>query len=158
MSDTKTARLVSGPRLIASEGIVTANPERQEVGFSVGDKAYVLKFTTRSSISLEKRLGMKTGEIIQDLTKFGLTAMRDILHALLQKHHGAEFPDTDKGRDKVSDLIDDAGGPIAMMKLISEAISGRNEKEQQEAAAGPNPPEAQDGTGDPSTSTGVVAA
>lgn len=154
MADTTTARLVSGPRLIASEGLVIANPERQEVGFSIGDTAYTLKFTTRASIALERRLKMKTGEIISDLSKFGIEAMRDVLHALLQKHHGAEFPDTDKGREKVSDLIDEAGGPIAIMKLIAESIGVG----KQEATEGPNPPAAQDGTGDASTSTGVVAA
>jgi hypothetical protein len=154
MGDITTARLVSGPRLITHEGTVIANAEQGEVGFSVGDQAYRLKFTTRASIALERRLKLKTGEIIQDLSKFGIEAMRDVLHALLQKYHGADFPDTDKGREKVSDLIDDAGGPIAIMKLIAESIGVG----KPEAKDGPNPQPAQDGTGDASTSTGDVAA
>lgn len=140
---------------------MVANPERQEINLTVTrngeEKVYTLKLTTTASIALEKRLGKTTGEVMQRIGKFSVEDSRDVIHALLQKYHGPEFPATAKGLEAVNDLIDDAGGIVGMMALIAEAV-GMNKGTDDKALVedGPNPPAAQDGTGDASMSSGVA--
>lgn len=138
-----------------------ANKEKQEVSLVIErggeEKKYIMKMTTAASIALEDRLGVTTGDILQNISKFGVKAMRDIFHAMLQKYHGDEFPDTPKGLQAVNALIDDAGGPADIIKLIAQAVSVKKE-DQEVATKGPNPPEAQVGTGDASMSSGAVLA
>jgi hypothetical protein len=140
---------------------VIANKERQEISLTVKrddtEKVYILKMTTTASVALEKRLGRTTGEVMKQIGKFSVSDSRDVIHALLQKYHGKDFPPTEKGLEAVNDLIDDAGGIVSMMALIAEAV-GLQKEDAGLAESGPNPPAAQAGTGDASTSSGDVAA
>src|SRR5262249_54706518 len=108
----------------------------------------------------EKRLGMSTGDIMRKLGTFSIETARDIIHALLQKFHAKEFPNTDAGREQVGYLIDDAGGIAAFFKMISEAVGVRkdNKADEEVAEKGPNPPEAQAGTGESSPLKLAVSA
>jgi hypothetical protein len=136
---------------------VSANPERQEVELVVtrdgAEAVYKLKLTTSASIALEKRLGKTTGDIMRQIGNFSVETARDVIHALLQKFHGKEFPNSPGGIEKVNDLIDDAGGIVPMIQLVAQAVGVKNEKEAQEAKDGPNPQDAQGGTGSASTLT-----
>jgi hypothetical protein len=141
---------------------VFANSERQEVTLAVkrkangtegGEDVYVLKLTTSAAIALEGKLKKSTGEILMDMGRFSVSTLRDVLHVMLQEHHAKDFPPTPNGATKVADLMDRIGKK-ALATAIADAIGFKEE----EAEGGPNPPEAQAGTGDGSTSTPGASA
>lgn len=124
---------------------MVANPERGEVEITVirdGEtKPYVLKMTMNASVAMQKRLGKPVAEIIDDLQKLDVLAIRDLAFMLLQKHHKDEI----KTVEQAGDLLDDAGG-IAVFLQKFEEVSRLNAGEQTA-----NPPTAQPTTGAPST-------
>lgn len=135
-----------------------ANPERQEIQLTAHDRVYTLKLTTNASCALEGQLGKTTKEILEAVSQFSLASMRSLLQAMLQKHHAPEFPYTKQGTERVGDLIDDCGGIKDVLPILASAVGFQGDKDKDLAEKGPNPPEAQAGTGADSRLTLVGSA
>lgn len=132
-----------------------ANQERQEYDLTVGvngtERTYRLKLTTAGSMAMEKRTGQKTGELMIAISKVGITEMVYVLHALLQKNHAQEFPNNDRGVEKVANLVDELGGWTEVVPALAAVVGAKNQAQQEVAESGPNPPVDPDGTGSAST-------
>lgn len=137
--------------------MAAANPERGEIDLKVGDRAFVLKLSMNAAVALEKKTGMSIGQINAAAATLHFEAIRSLFWLMLQKHHAKEF----ETEESVGDLIDDAGGVAVIFDLMISLANGNAPEPGEEAAGagdGANPPTAQAGTGERSTSTPVASA
>ncbi len=141
---------------------MAANPDQQETDLTIGKgddaKVYTLKATSRACRMLEKRTGKTTGELMGQVAKVSIDTFVELLQASLQKYHAAEFPYTPKGEAAVENLMDDAGGWRKLVPVFVELLGVKDDKDKALAEDGPNPTEAQAGTGDDSTLKLVASA
>jgi hypothetical protein len=126
-----------------------ANPERGEVALVVAGRAYTLKLSMNAAVTLERKLKKRIGQIMQEASALSFESIRLVVWLLLQKHHAEDFTT----EDKAGELIDDAGG----VQVFFSALQALTEANQPEGVAA-DPPEAQDGTGERSTSPPDVSA
>lgn len=124
---------------------MVANPERGEVNITVGGRVLTLKMSMNAAVALEKRMGKPIGQVLADAGSMHFEAIRTMVWLLLQKYHAVDFPT----EEPVGDLIDDAGG---VGTFFTALIALGQEQEPKREGASENPPAAQGGTGDDSTS------
>jgi len=137
---------------------VAANPEQGEVDLVVCERVYTLKLTTKASKILQKRTGKTVGEVMKQIAIVDVDAFCEVLHASLQKYHGAEFPYSPKGEEAIETLVDVSGGWKKLVPTFVELLGVKKKADEALAEQGPNPPEAQAGTGERSTSSGDASA
>lgn len=136
---------------------MTANPQRGEVDLTVDDTPYVLQIRTRDVILLEKITGETYGDLVNKFSRVSYTALRAMLFAFLQAHHGKAFTKI----EQVDDLMDRAGGHRAFMAAILELFDVNRPPSaatKGEPGGDENPPDAPAGTGDSSVSTAGASA
>lgn len=95
------------------------NPERGEATLRVGQDTYALKLSMNAAVALEAKTHKTLGEVLAECSKLDAGAIRSVVWLLLQKHHAAAFTT----EEAVGDLIDDAGGIQAMVKVLGEALA-----------------------------------
>jgi hypothetical protein len=122
-----------------------ANPERGEVGITVGGKAYTLRPTFDSLCELEDLVGKPLHELMEGIQQGRLSGVRAVTWCFLQDEHAAEI----KTLKDASRWIERAGGVDAVLSAVQRAL-GLNVPEEAEAKTETDPPEAQVGTGEPS--------
>lgn len=137
---------------------MAANPEQQEVDLVVCERVYTLKLNTKASKILQKRTGKTVGEVMRQIAIVDVDAFCEVLQASLQKYHGAEFPYSPKGEAAIESLVDLAGGWKKLVPTFIELLGVKDKKDEALADEGPNPQEAQAGTGESSTSSGDASA
>jgi hypothetical protein len=125
-----------------------ANPERGEIDLTVGGRTYTLKLSMNAAVALEKKLNKSIGDIMRDAGNLKFQSIRTVIWLLLQKYHATDF----KTEESVGDLIDEAGGVGTFFTVLKE-LADANRADATGGADGENPPEAQSGTGEPSTSS-----
>lgn len=143
-----------------------ANPERGEVDLVCGEKTFTLFLSVNALCEMQKRTGKTYGQILTGIMTLDIVAMRDYLRAVLQTHHGKEFGVQAKKRGVDPDVlfgevIDRAGMKStkkALMDLFTLNSPEEDDKPKEGSGKGVNPPGAEDGTGDDSTSTVAVSA
>lgn len=111
-----------------------ANIERGEVELVVNDKPYTLKLTTNAAVALQTRTKKTFGQLAGAAMELDVEAIRDIVFALLQKHHAVEF----KTLSSVGDFIDDAGGIKVFFETLQKLAEANQDAEDK------NPQTAQD--------------
>lgn len=121
-----------------------ANPERGEVGVTVGGKAYTLRPTFDAICELEDLVGKPLHVLMQGITEGRLSGVRAVVWCFLQDRHAAEFREL----KDASRWIEEAGGVDVVHPWIARAL-GLNMPEEAPTADA-DPPEAQVGTGEPS--------
>ncbi len=140
-----------------------ANPERGEVDLVIGEQTYVLRITTNELCAMEKRTGQSYGQILGGVMALNMTATRDYLRTVLEPAHGrdlrlaAQKAKTDVDTI-VANLIDAATFKHVKETLIALFTLNMPPAEEAATTEEPNPPDAQGGTGDSSTSAPAVSA
>lgn len=127
-----------------------ANRERGEVSIEVGGKAYTLRPTFDAMCEFEELTGKTVDDLFEDVLKSKLSGLRAVTWCLLQDVHAAEI----KTLKDASRWIDEAG--VDAVRDAVERALGLNqapEPAQGGTEAPANPPDAQAGTGEPSSST-----
>lgn len=101
-----------------------ANPYRGETSFDVGGKTYTLQFNSNACAELEDLLARGIVSIVQEIMswstepeRISLKLFRALLWAGLRKHHRGMTV------EMAGDLLDEAGGMLALMPPVSEAFS-----------------------------------
>jgi hypothetical protein len=101
-----------------------ANPARGEVDLEIPNpddptqvRIYTLFQSTNAVCELEKRTGKTYFETVHASDRLDTVALREILWALLKRHHAKQFPSI----ESVGLLIDD-GSRWRVMKAISEVF------------------------------------
>ncbi len=133
---------------------------------SIGEQTYVLRITTNELCAMEKRTGKTYGEILQGLLAVNVTVAREYLRVVLEPCHGRDLRlAAQQGKTDVDavvgDLIDAATFQRVKETLLTLFTLNLPPKEEPVAVAAAteaaNPPDAQGGTGDSSTSTPAVS-
>jgi hypothetical protein len=127
-----------------------ANRERGEVSIEVGGKAYTLRPTFDAMCEFEDLTGKTVDDLFEDVLKNKLSGMRAVVWCLLHDAHAEEI----KTLKDASRWVDRAG--IDAVRDAVERALGLNQAPaptQGGAEAPANPPDAQAGTGEPSSST-----
>lgn len=115
-----------------------ANEERGEVDLVAGERTYVLALSMNAIAAMQKRTGKTYGDTIRAIRGLDIVALRDVYHAMLQRHHAKDFPNP----EKVGDLIDGLpGGMNDAMKSLNQLLEVNAERGKE--AAPENPPDAQ---------------
>lgn len=125
-----------------------ANPERGDVGVTVGGKAYTLRPTFDSLCELEELAGKPLHALMEGVEQGRLSGIRAVTWCFLQDAHAGEI----KTLKDASRWIEAAGGVDVVLVWIQRVL-GLNEPE--EAPPSPDaadPQTAQAGTGEPSLS------
>lgn len=144
---------------------MAANPARGEVDLACGEHTYTLVLSTHALCVMEKSSGKSFGTILGGLMALNVTDTVSYLSAVLGKYHGGDIAKRAAKR-KVSpdvivcDIVDEAG-----MKATKDALvelfkinTPDDEEKPTEGDGTQNPPSAEDGTGDSSTSTVAPSA
>lgn len=125
------------------------NLHRGEVALKVGDRTYRLKLTMNAAAATEERVGKSMFEIMRSADSLSFKAIRTVLWTLLQKFHADEF----KTEAPVGDLLDEAGGVDAFFSLFQDVKNANAPDGNDGEGDGANPPAAQAGTSDGSSSS-----
>lgn len=134
---------------------MAANPLRGEIDLVAGERTYTLRPTTNALVALEKSTGLSYGDILNRLPSIDMLHLRAMVFHLLQAAHGKEITKL----EQAGDLIDQAGGHHGVFPVIVEMLAlNRPKKDKAESAGAGNPPGAQVGTGDGSSSTPDASA
>lgn len=134
---------------------MSANKERGEVDITVTrtvngedvEKTYTLKLGMNACVALETKLKKPMKAIFDEASTMNFTVIREIVSALLQKHHAKEFPTV----EKVGDLIDDAGGIVVFFGKLAELANDQTAADGATGDDTADPSHAQIGIGDDST-------
>jgi len=129
-----------------------ANPERGEVDLATPTKTYTLELTTNAMCAMEKRTGRTFGQLLNGIMALDISALRSLTYAVLQPHHGREFPN----EEAVGRVIDSAKmGPVktALVELFTLNTPPDEPSPNGSGSANPRAGAADAGTGDSSTST-----
>jgi hypothetical protein len=121
---------------------MSANPERGEVDFVVGERTYVLRPTMNALCAMERRTGRTYGALVASLTSLDFMALRELLFTLLQPYHRKDFPTL----DQVGNLIDEVGGHRPVLEAITDVLTLNAARAKAERDA--DPQTAQVGTGE----------
>lgn len=127
-----------------------ANPERGEVGVTLGDKVYTLRPTFDALCELEGIENKPIDQILTTIEQGRLSSVRAVVWCLLQDDHATEFPTL----KHASRFIEQIGGADKAVDLLYR-VMGLNVESEPEAGA--NPPSAQAGTGNVSVETPAVS-
>lgn len=104
-----------------------ANIERGEVEIVVNDTPYTLKLTTNAAVALQTRTKKTFGQLAAAAMELDVEAIRDIVFALLQKNHAADF----KTLTSVGDFIDDAGGIKVFFETLGKLAEANRSAEEE---------------------------
>ncbi len=118
-----------------------ANPERGELAIEVNGQTYVLRMRLNALCALQKRMGKSYGEIFAAISMQDVEAIREMIFTYLQPYHGKQF----KTIDAVGDLIDDMGGHVKAIEVITDLYRLNRPKKDVKSEGSANPPTA--GTG-----------
>lgn len=129
------------------------NMQRGEVALVVGDRTYRLKMTMNAAAVAEHRTGRSMFTIMRAAESLSFKDIRTALWVLLQKFHAEQF----KTEEDAGNLLDEAGGIDAFFALFEE-IGKANQPEGAQGGDNANPPAAQAGIGDGSTSSSGATA
>jgi len=121
-----------------------ANPERGEVGVTVGGKQYTLRPTFDSLVELEALIGKV--DVIDAFRQGFLSGTRAVVWCLLNDEHADEI----KTLKDASKWIEKAGGLDVVQPLIQRVLGLNEPPEEVKATAEEDPQAAQVGTGEPS--------
>lgn len=120
---------------------MVGNPERGEVTLSVNGESYVLKLSMNAAVILQKKTGKTMGHLFRDCVDLDFDAIRNVTWMLLQRHHAAQF----KTPDSVGDLIDDAGGVVAISNALADVQRVNADERPAVGGHGDRPTNAQTG-------------
>jgi hypothetical protein len=126
-----------------------ANPERGEVGVTVGGKPYTLRPTFDALCELEAVENKPIDQILRTIEEGRLSSVRAVTWCLLQDQHAAEFPTL----KHASRFIEELGGADQAVAVLYRVMGLNAEPE----AGAENPPTAQAGTGSVSAETPVTS-
>ncbi len=121
-----------------------ANRERGEVGVDVDGRPYRLRLVFEAYCQIEDLVGQGFDDIISTMVQGRMSGLRSIIWCALWDSHRDEI----KTLRDASDWIDRVGGPRKATALLNELLAINTEGAQTET----DPPHAQAGTGEPSTS------
>ncbi len=124
-----------------------ANRQRGEVGVVIDGKSYVLRPTFDSLCELEDLVDKPIDEIFKVLQEGRRSGLRAVVWCLLQDRHA----DTIKSLKDASAWIDAAGGEDVAIALVNRVLLVNAEEAPGGGDTG-NPPGAQSGSGEPSSS------
>lgn len=128
-----------------------ANPERGEVGVTIGEKVYNLRPTFDALCELEALVDKPLHEVMRGVEQGRVSGLRSVIWCLLQDEHSAEI----KTLKDASVWIEAVGGADAALVLVMRAMGLNSDPEAEQTA---NPPDAQsDGIGDVSSKTPVAS-
>lgn len=120
-----------------------ANPERGELAITVGEQTYVLRMRLNALCALQQRTKKTYGELIGDLSMMNVESARELLWTFLQPYHGPQF----KSIALVGDLMDDMGGLVAVVGVLTELFTLNRPPQKATAERGANPLTAGTGLG-----------
>lgn len=121
-----------------------ANPERGELAWTVGERTFVLRMRLNELCALQKRTGKSYGQLVAEVGEMNVETMRDLLFAYVQPYHSKEI----KRVEQVGDLIDDYGGHISAVGMLTEFWTlNRPKKDIRPEGKATNPPMAGTGLG-----------
>lgn len=120
-----------------------ANPERGELQWVVGEREFVLRMRLNELCALQKRTQKTYGQLVAEVGEMNVETLRDLLHAYLMPYHSKEI----KTVNQVGDLIDDYGGHIKAITLLTEFWTLNRPKKEIKPEGGSNPPMAGTGLG-----------
>lgn len=127
-----------------------ANPERGEMTLVAGDRTYLMKWTTNACCVMEGLAKQTFDELNLGASRGSVTALRWLLWAALQKHHGQAI----RTADDVGDVIDAAGGVgVVMLKIIEFSLLNQDDRPEAEKGGPADPPSAEGTNGGGSSST-----
>jgi hypothetical protein len=124
-----------------------ANPEKGEVGVTVGGKAYTLRPTFDSLAELEGLIG-KHDNLMQVFNQGLFAGTRAVVWCLLNDEHADEI----KTLKDASKWIERAGGLEVVEPWIRQAMGLNQPPEEETTATTADPLQAQAGIGEPSSS------
>jgi len=127
-----------------------ANRLKGEVAITGPDgTTYTFRPTINAFVAIEPQIGMTADEMMAAAERGSLAAMRAVIWVCLQKHHS----DTVATLEDAGNLIDEIGLPV-----IAQAFGDLVKANTPESDGGTgNPPAAQRGTGDGSSSSRAAA-
>lgn len=126
-----------------------ANAERGEVVMTIAGREFTLMLSMEAGCQIQQRMKKTVGELMLAADRLDYEAIRVLMWAALQFHHGDEF----KTIDKVNGLLNAAGGPKVFFRYAKELADLEAMDGEAKAAADANPLVAQaDGTGESSRS------
>lgn len=134
----RPARDKDGKPILDADGAVQLVPQ-----------TYTLKLTMNAGALAETLTGRKMKDLLGGSTDLDFVAMRAVMFALLQKHHGKEF----RRPEDAGDLIDDAGGLSAFLKVVTDILELNTPEAKAAGDPPPAPAPAESGTGADSTPT-----
>lgn len=133
-----------------------ANRQRGEVGVDVDGRPYRLRLVFEAYCQIEDLVGQGFDEIVQSgMVQGRMSGLRNMIWCVLWDAHGpvASEPRTTTNEIKTlrdaSDWIDRVGGARKATLLLNELLAVNTEGAE---TAETDPPHAQAGTGEPSTS------
>ncbi len=130
-----------------------ANQERGELGVTVEGKRYTLRPDFNALCELEDLLGKTFTETALEMSNGRPNSgLRSVIWCLLQDKHGAEI----QTLKDAGNWIVRAGGADTVMALVDELFTLVAGDEPKEKTA--NPPTAQDGIGERSSTTPAESA
>ena len=115
-----------------------ANPERGELAIVVNGQPYILRMRLNALCSLQKRMGKSYGEIFASISMQDVEAIREMLFTYLQPYHSKQF----KTLDQVGDFIDDLGGHVPAIAVITDLYKLNRPKKDVKSEGSANPPTA----------------
>lgn len=128
-----------------------ANQERGELGVTVGGKPYTLRPTFDSICELEDLVGKRVDAEDGPLAAIGQgrrSGLRAVIWCVLQDEHAAEI----KSLKDASRWIERAGGADVVQEWIERLFTMNAPEELSQVGGDANPPSAQAGIGERSSS------
>lgn len=125
-----------------------ANPERGEVGVTVGGKGYTLRPTFDALCELEDLVGKPLHVLMEGIQEGRLSGVRAVVWCFLQDEHASEI----KSLKDASKWIEKAGGADVVNGFLQQALGLNAPEDVPKTETDADPPAAQVGTGEPSSS------